>query len=124
MSNLKYWLWLSALRGMGRSMKLRLLYQLGTPENLYYADEVALAQAGADRRAIDALRDGTSMAEADRILGDCHRLGLRILTIQDTEYPDRLKSIYDPGYGVPRPAQIHLRPAPAVVCPGEDAGDG
>ena len=96
MSNLKYWLWLSALRGMGRSMKLRLLYQLGTPENLYYADEVALAQAGADRRAIDALRDGTSMAEADRILGDCHRLGLRILTIQDTEYPDRLKSIYDP----------------------------
>ena len=96
MSNLKYWLWLSALRGMGRSMKLRLLYQLGTPENLYYADEVALAQAGADRRAINALRDGTSMAEADRILGDCHRLGLRILTIQDTEYPDRLKSIYDP----------------------------
>ena len=96
MSNLRYWLWLSALRGVGRTVKLRLLYQLGTPENIYFADEVALAQAGADRKAIDALRSGSSLTEADRILGDCHRLGLRVLTIQDTEYPDRLKSIYDP----------------------------
>ena len=31
-----------------------------------------------------------------RILADCQRLNLRILTIQDAEYPDRLKNIYDP----------------------------
>lgn len=96
MSNLKDWLWLSALRGVGRTVKLRLLGQLGTPEAIRWADEVELAQAEADRRTIDAIQSGASTEEADRILGDCHRLGLRILTIQDTEYPDRLKSIYDP----------------------------
>lgn len=96
MSNLKYWLWLSALRGVGRTMKLQLLNSMLTPEKIYCADEVELAQAGADRRTIDAIREGASTAEADRIMGECHRLHLRVITIQDTEYPDRLKSIYDP----------------------------
>ena len=96
MSNLKYWLWLSTLRGVGRTMKLRLLNEMLTPENIYCADEVELAQAGADRRTIGAIREGSSTAEADRIMGECHRLHLQVLTIQDAAYPDRLKSIYDP----------------------------
>ena len=95
MSNLKYWLWLSALRGLGTGKKLELLDQLGTPEGICYADDEELARSGADRRAIESIR-GTSLEEADRILGECQRLGLRVLTIQDTEYPDRLRNIYDP----------------------------
>ena len=35
-------------------------------------------------------------AARDRILGDCDRLGLRIITMRDVEYPDRLRNIYDP----------------------------
>ena len=95
MSNLKYWLWLSALRGLGTGKKLELLDQLVTPEGICYADDEELARSGADRRAIESIR-GTSLEEADRILGECQRLGLRVLTIQDTEYPDRLRNIYDP----------------------------
>ena len=95
MSNLKYWLWLSALRGVGTGKKLELLDQLLTPEGICYGEDEELARAGADRRTIDAIR-GTSLEEADRIMGECQRLGLRVLTIQDTEYPDRLKNIYDP----------------------------
>ena len=30
------------------------------------------------------------------LLADCERLGLRILTLGDADYPDRLKNIYDP----------------------------
>jgi len=47
------------------------------------------------RSAADALED-KSFDAAERILGDCDRLGLRILTIRDVEYPDRLRNIYDP----------------------------
>lgn len=36
------------------------------------------------------------LAEAEGILADCERLGLRILTLGDADYPDRLKNIYDP----------------------------
>ena len=95
MSNLKYWVWLSALRGLGGSAALELLHQFGSPESLYYADQEELRQAGLDGRTLAAVED-RSLSETDRILGECDRLGLRILTIQDTEYPDRLKNIYDP----------------------------
>ena len=95
MSNLKYWVWLSNLRGLGPQMKLTLLGNLLTPENIYYADEEELILAGADKRTVEALRD-RSFDSAERILADCYRLGIRLLTIQDTEYPDRLRNIFDP----------------------------
>ena len=93
MSNLKYWIWLSTLRGLGNRNKLELLGRFGTPENLYYADGGQLEELDAPVRQI---LDSRSLQETDRILGECDRLGLRILTFQDTEYPDRLKNIYDP----------------------------
>ena len=37
-----------------------------------------------------------SLDTANRVLGDCDKLGLRIITIQDLDYPDRLRNIYDP----------------------------
>ena len=44
-----------------------------------------------------------SMDRAETILADCHGLGLRIMTIQDGDYPDRLRQIPDP------PAVLYLR---------------
>ena len=37
-----------------------------------------------------------STEEADRILGACERLGLRVLTMQDADYPVRLRNIFEP----------------------------
>ena len=95
MSNLKYWVWLADLRGLGSQMKLALLRNFLTPEAIYYAEEEELILAGADRRTLAALAD-RRFDRAERILESCYRLGIRILTIQDTEYPDRLRNIYDP----------------------------
>ena len=93
MSNLKYWIWLSALKGLGNRSKMELLQMFGTPENLYYADGRQLEELDVSvRQALER----HSLEETDRILGECDRLGLRVLTFQDTEYPDRLKNIYDP----------------------------
>ena len=36
------------------------------------------------------------MEDADRILGACSRLGLRLLTMQDADYPVRLRNIFEP----------------------------
>ena len=36
------------------------------------------------------------MENADRILGACSRLGLRLLTMQDADYPMRLRNIFEP----------------------------
>ena len=38
MSALKYWLWLSTLRGLGNQTRLSLLRRFPSPEEIYYAD--------------------------------------------------------------------------------------
>ncbi len=96
MAGIKYWVWLSECMGLTVSDRLRLLEHFGTPENIWYAerDEYLLAP-GMTPRLADALGD-KSLEDADRILGECERLRLRLLTMQDADYPVRLRNIYEP----------------------------
>lgn len=96
MSSLKYWLWLTSLPGLGNQARLSLLRSFPDPEDIYYADQEELLLTGAITRDQAAMLQNKSLKAAEAILGDCQRLGLRILTIQDAEYPSRLKNIYDP----------------------------
>lgn len=103
MASLKYWLWLTSLKGIHSAAALRLLDWFVTPERVYYADpeeyELVEGLNAAQRRV---LLD-KSMDRAETILRDCQGLGLRIMTIQDGDYPDRLRQIPDP------PAVLYLR---------------
>lgn len=94
---LKYWVWLAELR-ISNLFRLALLRHFGTPENVYFADEgEILLTEGVTKEQAEHLRDH-DLRIADRILADCQRLDQRILTIQDAEYPSRLKNIYDPPF--------------------------
>lgn len=96
MATLKYWLWLTGRRGLGNAGALRVLDHFVTPERAFYADpeEYALVEdlTPAARRAL--LDKDTGGAE--RILEDCARLDLRIMTLQDADYPERLRQLPDP----------------------------
>lgn len=96
MAGLKYWVWLSEVKGLTNRSKLLLLDYFGTPENVYYADgdEYRLVE-GIEPRQIALLAE-KSLENADRILGACSRLGLRLLTMQDADYPMRLRNIFEP----------------------------
>lgn len=96
MAGIKYWVWLNERKGLTNRAKLLLLEHFGTPENIYYADEEEyLLVDGMTPKLAEPLAD-KSTAEADRILGECERLGLRILTLQDADYPVRLRNIFEP----------------------------
>lgn len=96
MAQLKYWLWLSNLQKVSRQIKLSLLDHFGDPEKVFYGDkEEYFLVPGMTRAAAEAL-ENKKLDDADRILGDCDRLGLRIITKQDVEYPDRLRNIFEP----------------------------
>jgi len=96
MSILKYWVWLANLAGIGNQMKLALLEHFGDPERIYFGEkeEYSLIK-GMNRGILNAL-EGKNLTSADRILGDCDKLGLRVITMGDAEYPDRLRNIFDP----------------------------
>ena len=96
MSALKYWLWLTELPGLTNQTRLALLRHFPTPEDVYYADpEEVLLTVGITREQAVLLED-KDCSGADRILADCQRLDLDLLTIQDAGYPNRLRNIYDP----------------------------
>ena len=95
MASLKYWLWLTSRDGMDAASSLRVLDHFLTPERAYYAgaedyEELPLRPA-VKRGLLDK-----ELNTAEKILADCERLGVRILTIQDADYPVRLKQIADP----------------------------
>ena len=93
---LKYWIWLAELPGLTNQDRLVLLRHFGTPENAFYADAGDVLLTEEDRSFnLRPLAD-KSLANAERILADCGRLGVRVLTIQDVEYPERLRNIYSP----------------------------
>lgn len=96
MASLKYWLWLANLPGVGNIVKLALLDRFEEPDAVFYADrEAYLHTEGITQEIADAL-ENKSLDRANEVLGDCDRLGIRIITIRDSGYPVRLRNIYDP----------------------------
>lgn len=96
MSALKYWIWLTEVSGLSNQARLRLLEHFRSPEDIYCADpgEILLTE-GITRDQAAVLADH-GLESAERILSACADQGLRVLTLQDADYPSRLKSIYDP----------------------------
>lgn len=93
---LEYWLWLAHRPGMNDSQKRMLLQSFQTPENVYRANKADFAAfSGITAQGAQALAD-KNLAPYQAALEDCQRKNIRVLTIQEQEYPYRLQNIYDP----------------------------
>lgn len=95
MTELKYWLWLTSRPGMDPGRVLLLLDHFVTPERIYYADPEEYALFPLNERQRRGLEE-KSLVTSDRILADCDRLGVEIMTLQDAAYPQRLRQLADP----------------------------
>jgi DNA processing protein len=99
-----YWLALSLTPGLGCTLIKRLLDQFATPEDVFQAPERALLEIeGLGERVAREIRKGPSVERVERELSLVRETGARILTPDDSEYPPRLKEIYDP------PAVLYVR---------------
>jgi len=103
MASLKYWVWLTTRPHVHVEAARRIVEYFDTPERAYYGTRRDYEQIeGLNERMIgDLLEKGT--ARADDILGDCDRLGVRIMTCQDAEYPERLSQLHD------KPMLLYIR---------------
>lgn len=102
MSELKYWLWLTTRKGLGPAGALMVLDHFTTPERAFYGEQEDFDALPLQPFVRQSLMD-KSLDEPNRILGDCDRLGLRMMTIHDAVYPQRLRQI-----GVP-PLVLYIK---------------
>lgn len=91
---LLHWIWFSQLPGVSDRGRMALLERFGDPEALLNAGERDLpprlpeeTQKALARKDLD---------EAGKILEQCSKKGLSLLTFRDGAYPARLKNIPDP----------------------------
>lgn len=96
MANLKYWLWLAGRSGLRGQRMNRVLDHFGSPESAYFADAGEYELIGDLPNQCRRSLCDKSLAGADKILGDCDRLGIHIMTMQDAIYPERLRAIAQP----------------------------
>lgn len=96
MSAIKYWVWLSSRAEVSALSKARLMQRYGDAETIYYLDRDALRQIPGLTKAEAADLEKRDLSTADKILGECERLGLQVVTWQDAAYSKRLKYISAP----------------------------
>ncbi len=104
MTNKEYWFWLINIPGFGNRRIKLLLEHYKTPKDLYYIEEKDL-KAILKLREKDIISWNKSKANISETLEKLHKLDstntkIRFITMEDEEYPIRLKEIYDPPYGL------------------------
>lgn len=108
MATLKYWLWLTTRAGLRTGEAAYLAGQFGGAERVYFADRAEFDLLKLPRRLKESLAD-KDLTVTDRILEQCDRLNIRLLTMQDAEYPERLRQIQQP------PALLYVKGKPMRV---------
>jgi len=96
MSSLKYWIWLSTRTGVGPARVKKLIEFFGSPESVYNASERDYLDVEGIKPADITWLRIKEMDPVNKILSSCAETGCRIITFQDSNYPDRLRNIYDP----------------------------
>lgn len=115
---LKHWIWLAERKGVGLRTALRVLSHFETPERVYFSERAELALVdGLTERQREALMD-KDLTAAERILETCEKKDIRLLTLQDAAYPERLRNIPDPPlvlYYRGRVPDVDSRPTICIV---------
>ncbi|OGP60784.1 MAG: DNA protecting protein DprA [Deltaproteobacteria bacterium RBG_13_52_11b] len=92
-----YWLALSLVPGIGSIFFKRLLERFKTPEAVFRATAKELsAVEGLGEKVVQAICKGPFEKKVERELYLLEKVGGRILTLGEENYPRRLKEIYDP----------------------------
>lgn len=97
MEDKKYWLWLSSLPGVGSKSCLNLIRHFGSAENVYQCSFSELLASGLIRERIARnISENKNLDAINEYLKTVKENGIKVYTINDNEYPENLKNIYDP----------------------------
>ena len=96
LDDIRYWIWLSAVNGVGGVKAERLLKHFGDARSIYFAREEQLrCVSGLSGKNIAALMN-KGMKAADMALETCRKRGFGVICLTDDNYPTRLREIPGP----------------------------
>ena len=90
-----YWIWLSQHPELTEQEKQMLASCCPSPEDLYFPDREGPWTEGAEE-IVRKARSSRDLQTAEKILRACERESVRVLTLGDRSYPERLRNIPDP----------------------------
>lgn len=92
----KYWVWLSLALGTGNAKQKKVYEMYNSIKDFYDGGIYEWRVCGIfNPKEIDAL-EKTSLSDAVCVIDKCKKLGHNIVCFDDSEYPQKLKDIYDP----------------------------
>ncbi len=103
MSEIKYWIGFNMVRGIGPAKFRALLDRFHNLRLAWEATAGELRAAGLDRRALQSLLTAREKLDLDAEVARLEKAGVRVITWQGADYPDRLRNIYHP------PPVLYLR---------------
>lgn len=92
----KYWLWLASQTNVSPRARAALIAHYGSAEDAFFAPSGAFVRLPGLTERDAALLEARDLSRVDAILSACHALGVDVVTMQDADYPARLKAIFDP----------------------------
>ncbi len=96
MSRLRYWVWLSQVKGVGCVAAQQLIMHFGSPKDVWLARYDELLDVPGISRSMAAALDNKDLTQAEKIIAQCSSLDINIITAQDAQFPERLSQLADP----------------------------
>jgi len=90
------WLALALTPGLGARMAGKLLRELGSPDAIFNASLTELEAQHLPAAVAQAIHSRRPLSDAAKELAQAQALGVRLLTWDEPEYPERLREIFDP----------------------------
>ena len=95
MASLMYWLWLSSA-GLSPRAKAALLERYGDAETAFHAPEGDFETLRGLSRAEASVLERRDLSLAGEVYEACTKQGLKVLSLQDADYPGSLRHIFSP----------------------------
>ena len=91
-----HWLALRMSSGVGARKALRLVEIFRTPQAIFRASKDELEEAGLSAAVAQSVASGCSFDEAVDQQEKAAKLGVQLIAVTDSRYPERLREIFDP----------------------------
>lgn len=96
MEELKYWLWLSKIKGLGSIKAQKLLQKYETPKKIYSLNQKELIKIECmGEKIVEEILNKKYKENLEEEVKYLHRNEIELITIKDNRYPIKLKEIYD-----------------------------